>query len=263
MSSTSPDLASAFGLSNLLRRGDGSAPPRTPMIFTCSMWKANSIPPIALRVNPHVVQFNQPKRITKRNTQGGTVFFHWSDLNGLNNDILELAFKGRTGNIRTKQSIPGSGNPSATGLQDAGNVLSGGVTSTPGTPNQGAAKLLLWSRLYTLTRVPVVDPSTKLRNVFEITYRSPLLPRAFVFYGFFSKVLDFSETAEQPWLVEWAMNFTVQATQPSLDVITAYLTSLLSQANAGNYTTQTQVAAEQQQESNTSGAILNSKFNQG
>jgi hypothetical protein len=255
-----PDLATAFGLSNLLTRGDGTAGPRTPMEFTCSTWRSQNMPSILLMVNPHSVSFRQPKRITKKNTQGGTVFFHWTDLNGQNNDILEIQFKGRTGNIRNKPNFQPNNTFIGKGLQIAANAISGITPDTP-TPNAGFAKHVLWTRLYTLTRVPMVDPTTKIRNVAEITYISPLFPRKILFMGFFNNVLEFAEIAEQPWLVEWSFSFIVQATNPGLDSVSQMLMAVLNSQITG--TAQTGQENTQLQDQATSNAVTGAPFQQG
>jgi hypothetical protein len=256
----SPDLATAFGLSNILTKGDGIAGKRTPMELTCSSWRSNSISPILLMLNPHSVSFRQPKRITKKNTQGGTVYFHWTDLNGQNNDILEMQFKGRTGNIRNKPNPPNTNSFIGTGLQAAANALSGTSSSTP-TPNAGFAKHMLWSKLYTLTRVPMVDPVSRLKNISEITYISPLFPKKILFMGFFNNVLEFAEVAEQPWLIEWSFSFIVQATNPSLDTISQMIASVLNvnqQNIVGNAQTNTQ-----NQQTATTNTVTGAPFSQG
>jgi hypothetical protein len=259
------DIASAFALSNTLTRGDGTQGKRTPMEMTCFLWASKNIPPVRMMVNPHSVSFRQPKRITKRNTQGGTVFMHWTDLNGQNNDILEMVFKGRSGNIRQKP------NPSSTGivqsigkgLQIAGNALTGtsGNPSDNPTPNQGLAKHIMWARLYELTRLPVLVPQSILRNVFTIKYQSPIFPRPYILYGFFNNVLEFTEVAEQPWLIEYSFTFVVQATQPSLDAISQQLTQLLNSTATG--VANSAIETTNAQSASASGAIRGSNFSQG
>jgi hypothetical protein len=258
-----PDLATAFGVSNLLKRGNGTAI-RTAMEMSCLLWRAQNLPSLKMMVNPHSVTFNQPKRITKKNTQGGTVYTHWTDLNGQNNDILELQFKGRSGNIRQQPDPAKTGilQSVANGLQLGANALTGttGDMNTP-TPNQGLAKHIAWSQLYQLTRLPVVDPATRLRNVFDITYISPILPRPVVFLGFYNNVLNFTEDADRPWLIEYSYSFIVQSTQPSLDTLTQMLTQLLNSSATG--LAASEITTSQAQQSSTTGAVTGANFKQG
>lgn len=224
-----PDLANSMNTANDYNRAEGTAGPRIPMILTCSMWVDQGLSPIALRVNPHNVSFKQTKRVTKRNTQGGTVYTHWSDEYGQNNDVLELQFRGRTGNINLRKDPQAKKSWAGQALQDFANWLTGASPEDADKyRNQGGAKLFTWARLYTLTRMPMVDKSTGKKNVFYIVYRSPLFPRPIQFRGFFNNVLDFSETAENPFLVEWGFTFVVQQTIPDLDALSDYVVAVLT-----------------------------------
>lgn len=224
-----PDLANAMNTANSYNRADGTTGPRIPMLFTCSQWIERHFAPLALRINPHNVGFKQGKRITKRNTQGGTVYMHWSDENGENNDVLELQFRGRSGNINLRRDVVPQLSATGKALQEAANWLTGASPDNADQyKNQGGSKLYTWSRLYQLTRMPKVDKSTNKENKFYIVYRSPLFPRPIQFVGFFNNVLDFSETAENPFLVEWSFNFVVQYTNPDLNTLSEYLVAVLS-----------------------------------
>lgn len=224
-----PDLANSMNTANNYNRAEGTAGPRIPMLLTCSMWIEAWLPHIALRVNPHNVTFKQSKRVTKRNTQGGTVYMHWADENGQNNDVLEMQFRGRTGNINLRKDPTANKTIFGQAAQDLANWLSGSSPENSDKyKNQGGAKLFTWSRLYQLTRMPMIDPRTKRKNLFYIIYRSPLFPRPIQLIGFFNNVLDFGETAENPYLVEWSFNFIVQDTEPDLDALSDHLVSVLT-----------------------------------
>ena len=224
-----PDLANAMNTANSYNRADGATGPRIPMLLTCSEWMDNGYPAIALRINPHNVAFKQPKRVTKRNTQGGTVYMHWSDENGSNNDVLELDFSGRTGNINLRRNEQVRLSKAGAALQDVANWLTGASPEDADKyKNQGGGKLYTWARLYQLTRMPMLNRQTKRQNLFHILYRSPLFPRPILFIGFFNNVLNFTETAENPYLVEWSFNFVVQYTVPDLDGISDYLVQVLA-----------------------------------
>jgi hypothetical protein len=224
-----PDLANALNSANSYTRADGTTGPRVPMLLTCSMWQKANLPPIALRINPHSVTFKQAKRVTKRNTQGGTVYFHWSDENGQNNDVLEISFNGRTGNINLQRSLPPKNTAVGQAFQDVANWISGSdPEGSDQYKNQGGSKLFTWSRLYMLTRMPMIDTATGEQNLFQIVYRSPLFPRPLRLTGFFNNVLDFGENAENPFLVDWSFTYVVQSTYPDLDSLSDYLARALS-----------------------------------
>lgn len=222
-----PDLAESLNLAATFIRGDANARVRIPLIFQCSFWQNGGIPPIAMRVNPHVVTFKQGKRLTRKNTSGGTAFFHWTDRDGRSNDVLELDIRGRTGNILNKPTQKQDKFLVVDLLQQVAEGLST-VREGSTTDNPGAAKLYSWARLYQLSRERMIDVQTGEKNIFQLLYRSPVFPAPLLFTGFFSKVLDFSETAESPHMLEYSMGFTVQDVQPSLDYISNYLTTVLA-----------------------------------
>lgn len=161
-----------------------------------------TMPTIEMMVNPHTVKWDQPKRFTKRDTMGGSVFYHFSNEAGQNNDILTLQFQGNTGNINT------------TNLFDTTAVA-------------GDVKLRIWHELYALTREPVLLEGG-VKNEFFITYRTPLFPIPITFIGFFNSVLDFTENADSPLSREYSFGFTVTNTSPSLDVVVNKINSALS-----------------------------------
>jgi hypothetical protein len=224
-----PDLASALTLANGLPQAQGTGP-RIPMVLTCTSWRARGLPAIQLAINPQNIGFRQNKRITKKNTRGGTAYFHWTDQNGRNNDILEMSMKGTTGSILTRDDPPTQKNAIAETLQNLANALSGGPKGGI-EGGDGRRKLLIWARLYSLTREAMIDPTTKQPNVFEILYRSPLFPAPILLQGFFNNVLEFSEDAQKPFMVDWSTTFVVQKVNPSLDVLSQYLANVLANPN--------------------------------
>src|SRR5271165_6702385 len=50
------------------------------------------LPVISMAVNPQSIKWTQPKRYTKRDTQEGSVFFHFTNSADQNNDILVCQF---------------------------------------------------------------------------------------------------------------------------------------------------------------------------
>lgn len=170
-------------------------------------------PVISMMVNPHTVKWSQPKRYTKKDTMNGSVFFHFSNTNGQNNDILTLTFSGNTGNISTQQPLDyqylTSTGPAAVALTGADN------------------KLRMWHELYSLTREEVLLPKA-IKNEFFITYRTVLMPISITFVGFFNSTLEFTETAASPFSRDYSFSFTVLDTSPKLDVLVSKINSALS-----------------------------------
>lgn len=164
---------------------------------------------VTMGINPNNVTFKQPKRFTKKDTREGSVFFHFTNEQGQNNDVLTIAFKGNTGNIDRRGSL-------STADEDAEVFAPTGSGVASADDNGAVAKILAWHNLYLLTREPVVLASTR-ENVQTITYISALFPRAFNFYGFYNNVLDFEEDARKPNSRNYSFEFTVTSTKPDLD----------------------------------------------
>jgi hypothetical protein len=170
------------------------------------------MPIIEMAVNPHAIKWSQNKRITKRDTMNGSVFFHFTNDDDQNNDILSVSFTGRTGNINTQ-----------------GSIIDAFSTGS-------SLKLRIWHELYNLTREPLLLSQKNagqglprgLKNEFFITYRSVLIPVQITLIGHFSKVLEFTEVADDPYNREYNLTFTVINTSPRLDDLSALMNSALS-----------------------------------
>lgn len=156
-------------------------------------------PVITCLINPQSIRWRQPKRVTRENVRNGTVFFHFTDANGQDNDVLILEFSGTTGNLDRREDR----------------------LAPPGTqPVAARKKLEIFQNLYSLTREPRLIPPRTI-NEFTVRYQSKAFPAPITFIGFFSAVLEFDETAENPNAVDWSMEFTVTRSSPSLNSILA------------------------------------------
>lgn len=156
-------------------------------------------PVINMMVNPSTIQWSQTKRISKKNTLGGTVYFHFSDTNGQNNDILTMTFSGNTGYM-------GNASDFSAKRMEVDDEL-----------RKRAAKRRIWMDLYGLTREPVDLPGN-LRNEFYIHYRTRMFP-SITLIGFFSSVMQFTESADKPFSRDYSFSFTVTDTAPNLNYI--------------------------------------------
>lgn len=156
---------------------------------------------IEMAVNPNSISFRQPKRITKRDTRDGSVFFHFTNSRGENNDILTMDFRGNTGNLDIRGDI----------------TTDQGLFSTRGGYNTGAnKKLLIWQNLWALTREPMLLEDNT-RNEFLIIYSSIGIPIQISLIGHWSNTLDFTEVADKPFTRDYATSFTVQEIVPPLN----------------------------------------------
>jgi hypothetical protein len=162
---------------------------------------------IAMAVNPNSIRWDQPKRFAKKDTQTGSLFLFFSDNAGENNDILTLTMSGTTGNIDVR-------------------ALNNQQNHVKGHAIQNRNKLLIWHKLYNLTRQPMFFKNSRngtvKQNNFYIIYRTLLMPMEIRFVGFFSKVLDFTENAMDPFKRDYTMQFTVVQTDPPLSQLVSY-----------------------------------------
>lgn len=165
------------------------------------------MPVINMSVNPNSVTFSQPKRWTKKDTRNGSVYFHFTNTKGQNNDILTLSFKGNTGSIDLRASLDPT-------------------LASQGLDTGAFQKFMVWHNLYLLTREPMLL-TDGAENVFSISYASKLFPEI-IFNGFFNKVLEFEESAKRPNSQDYSFEFTVTSTIPDLDEVLAQIIDLAS-----------------------------------
>lgn len=133
---------------------------------------------VQLGINPEKVEFIQPKRITEQKLQEGSVFYHFANNQGQNNDILRMTFSGSTGDIS-------------------------------GADGESRDNLRQWRSLYLLTQEPMRLWNGR-ENVFSIAYVSPTFEVKNTFRGFFETVLKLDEDANMP--NERLYNFTFVVT---------------------------------------------------
>lgn len=195
-------------------------PQREAWEFTSTYSKAHPEligpnPIIRMSINPNSVRFSQAKRIsTAKKTIGGTTYFHWSDKTGRNLDPLILSISGETGPI--------SGLGKDFGQQQKTSIITQDGKIHP----RALANAQNWARFYTLTAQPQIDPQTLERNIFTIKYRSLLFPEI-LFSGFYTSVLDFTDSAASPFSKVYSISFVVTGSSP--DHLT--LANLIGQIN--------------------------------
>lgn len=220
---------------------------RVPFYLTSSYRKRLKVRGVSMLVNPSTVSFRQSKRVTRKDTQGGALFFHWSNRQGRDNDVLEMSFSGSTGNINIRTGTVQQGAYGMFGEDTQGrgpldwlnHQASAAVMSNDDAPASvklrgndytvsGAAKLANFWNLYSLTREPVVDPKTGAPIYYYITYSSPLFGNTFVtFIGHFNGVMEFTDDAQSPYKKNYSFSFTALASSPSMDYIYTTLTQNL------------------------------------
>jgi len=163
--------------------------------------------PLQLAINPSSIELEQPKRISRKDVRNGTVFFHFADDNGQDNDILKMVFRGSSGNLDLRAT----------------------QFPTPATQDpQTLLKLQRFHELYLLTREPRTLGGN-IVNDFQITFRTKVFPVDIIFSGFFENVLQFSESADKPHSVDWNFTFVVQSSDPDLDQVVQNVLTIESQ----------------------------------
>lgn len=163
-----------------------------------------AMPSIVMEVNPNSIEFDQPKRYVRQDTMIGSVFHHFTNSKGQNNDILTIRFQGNTGNLRRN------------GRTEEDRV-------------RAYERLHIWHNLWQLTREPMLL-SDGTANSFTISYVSPLFPVPVEFAGFFTHVLKFSENGKKPFSRDYSMEFIVQSTSPDLNTISASIHLAVTEA---------------------------------
>jgi hypothetical protein len=227
-------LNEAIGTNVVTRPFDPLPEPKEIMDDTYLARAGVTAPSIAMAINANSVTFSQGKRITEKKTREGSVFFHFTNKQGQNNDILRLTFRGNTGNIDRRGSL---GAPE----RDPFALKSGTAVDKQlrGEQDTGALrKLLVWHNLYALTREPMLL-SDGSENKFYITYISALFPFALIFEGFYNNVLELEENAEKPNSRDYAFEFVVSNTRPSLDEVMVSVASVYQQLQLREDTTAT------------------------
>ena len=166
-------------------------------------------PEITLGLNPNSVSFRQNKRITKKDTREGSVFFHFTNSRGSNDDILEIEFKINTGNIDRRGSL--------TTAQEEATLGQPTGTAVPSADDTGAlGKLIAFHNMLLLAHEPNLL-SDGIENTWFISYISPVFPRAVEFRGHFNEVPPFDELARKPNSRDYSFTFTVTGMSPPQD----------------------------------------------
>ena len=174
----------------------------------------SELPVIQMSVNPNTISWRQPKRITKKDTQEGSVFFHFANARGQNNDILTLDFRGNTGNI----NLLGDVSPAISGV---------GALGATGSDTGAVKKLIAWHNMWNLTREAMLLDDNTI-NEFMITYTSAAIPLEIMLIGFFSKTLEWEDSAEKPNSKDYTFAFTVQEMIPDMDDLVKNISTFTS-----------------------------------
>lgn len=219
---------------------------RVPFYFTSTYRQSLNKAGVSLLVNPSTVDFQQDKRITTRDTQAGRVFYHWTDDGGRNNDVMELGFTGQTGNIDLRKDKVAGGSfgslfEGSKPLEKFNELAKSTTSGEPDNPisvvlrskgytASGAAKLINFMDLFSLTREPMRDPETNAPVYYFVSMAAPSFGSTYItFIGHFNTPLVFTEDASSPFSKQYNFGFTVLSSYPSIDNIYSYVSNNLQQ----------------------------------
>lgn len=152
---------------------------------------------ISMMINPSSMQFSQNKRIVAKPTRNGTAFLHFTDSRGKNNDVLSILFTGVTGNIN-------SNNPELT--------------------PENVMRLHLWRDLIALAHEPMIFYDTDLtgkpvprENKIMVVATTKTFPSGITLIGHFAMVPTFTESAEQPNMMNYSFTLVVHQAYPEVE----------------------------------------------
>jgi hypothetical protein len=195
-------LSSGFStVDTQLKSESETAESQLRQLFQAGATESIELPVIEMMINPNSITWKQPKRIVKRDTQEGSIFFHFTNNKRQNNDILTLDFRGNTGNINPRGDLDSE---------------SSALSTVSGVRTGALKKAHIWHNLWALTREEILLDDYTV-NEFIIMYNSVIIPTQVMLIGFYSNVMDWTDSADKPFSKDYAMSFTVQETVPPLE----------------------------------------------
>lgn len=152
--------------------------------------------PVKMPLNPTIVRFTQPKRYVVEKTMGGTDFHFFSDMNYRDMDIMTISIEGSTGNL---------------------NVYS----DNPYEAEEAEKRLRAFHSLLALTEEGMLIQGSDrvMRNVMTFTMQSVIHSSVYMFEGFFTKRMEFAESADSPYSRKYVLEFIVLDTPSSVAAI--------------------------------------------
>lgn len=208
---------------------------------TYQLYRGNS--PVQMMLNPTSVRWSRAKRLVKNDTLDGSVFTHFLDRNGRNNDLIKLEFSGNTGNIDLRGSLVSEDDLAAA----AGFLGARGTAADRALADQidtGALrKLITFHKLRQMSEEPVIFTvqsledtestevvSAQTSNEFLIQYVSPLFPSNILISGIYASPVQFEESGENPNSVDYTFDFWVKEITPDTDMFLSLLESATAEA---------------------------------
>lgn len=179
-----------------------------------------------IQVIPQNINFVQRSRISEQVIKDGRAFFFWrKDANSNHLDLLEIQMTGltrslarepkRLGGLAVLKQTVGAVTAQLTGL---GNLAPGNPPPLEDAPTK---KQQEWMRLWRITREPyVIANAPNGINEHHIRLNTPALPNfssGVQFIGHFTAPIQFSEVADNPFLVQWQLGLIVHRTSPTID----------------------------------------------
>ena len=172
-------------------------------------------------VVPQQINFVQRSRISEQVIKDGKAFFFWKkDRQSRHLDLLEIRINGVTRSLQYQPRRPRNAfEVLGRSLNELKNTVRVGPAGTTPPGERLTRKQAEWLRLWELTREPFVDEQGI--NLHHIVLKTPALPFEIDFAGHFQNPIEWTERADNPFLVDWSLSLIVHQTQPSLDVVFA------------------------------------------
>ena len=184
---------------------------------------------VRIQVVPQNIQFAQKARISEQVIKDGRAFFFWrKDRTSNHLDLLELNLSGIT---RSLAKEPGKKSSSFLSTLASGALseiqqgvplvgsLASLAQSAPPPQKSLTPKQREWLKLWNITRSRYVTETGI--NEHHIRLLTPALPwegsNGIEFVGHFTGPIQFSEVADNLFLVQWQFGLIVHYTNPSLD----------------------------------------------
>lgn len=178
---------------------------------------------VRVQVAPQNINFGQRSRISEQVIKDGRAFFFWrKDRRSNHLDLMELQISGYTRSLAKEKLRTGG----ITGIRqvlsqeatDIGRLVTPG-TSAPAVEDEPTPKQREWLRFWGLTRQPYTAEDHINRH--HIRLNTPALPGqgplGLEFIGHFTAPIQFAETADNPFLVQWQLSLVVHQTKPDLE----------------------------------------------
>ena len=167
---------------------------------------------INVQVAPQNISFVQRSRISEQVIKDGKAFFFWrKDRDSGHLDLLEVQISGITRSLMRERKQQGLIERLASEIPIPLPVGSAGNEEGPSRKQQE------WLRFWRLTREPFIIGDRINHHIIQL--ETPALPVPVKFIGHFSAPIQWTEVADNPFLVQWQLGLVVHRTEPDIEAL--------------------------------------------